>query len=183
MAEKESVLLSPSKKRTMSPAVARFHYVCVTTFIALSIDLITKLWAVRHLSTTRLTHLGPLTLHLVYNLGSTVHPVPATLAYLVETRLLTAAILVGMLFVLKSRLAAVGIGLMFAAGLGNFLSLAMYPHRVPDFLVIGHIGTANVADFFAATGLIVVACALTLFIVRTFRDIKSEKVGGAKVAA
>ena len=168
VATKERPAPETAKQGTMSPAAIRFHYLCVTALVAWAADMTIKSWAVRHLSSSHVTHLGPLALRLVYDKGSTIHPTHETLAYLLETHLLAAAILIGLFFVLKSRLASVGVGLLFAALLGNFVDLAMYPHQVPDFLVIGHVGTANTADVFATVGLLMVAGSLSLLAARRF---------------
>ena len=162
---------------------SRLIYVTLTALVALAIDLTTKSLAVHTLSTNSVTHLGPLDLRLTYNLGSTSHPVHASLAYLIEIRLLVVVVLVAVFFVLKSRVTAAAIGLVLAALLGNFLNLALAPHVVPDFLMLGPVWTADLADFYGAAGIFLFACSFTMMVVRLLRSIESRRPSSIKQLA
>lgn len=168
----------------MSRISPRFHYVALTAIIVLAIDQVTKVMAVRHLSTKHVTHVGPFNLRLVYDLGSTGHPVHASTAYLIGTRLIVVVLMIGVLFMFKSKIASVGVGLIFGAMLGNFLSLVLGAHQVPDFLVLGHIGqtvlTANLADFCSFGGIVVLSCSVMMRVLRVFRSIEAKQGSGAK---
>jgi lipoprotein signal peptidase len=168
----------------MSRISPRFHYVALTALIALSIDLMSKSLANRTLSTQHITHFGPLRLRLVYNQGSTFHPHHSSLTYLIGTRLLVVAVLVAILFVLKSRVAAVGIGLLFAAGIGNFLGLALAPHRVTDFILLGtafnKVWTGNLADFYAFFGIIIMSCSMMMRFIQVLRSLDGKQSSSAE---
>jgi lipoprotein signal peptidase len=161
----------------------RLNFVALTTLVVLAIDLTTKSLAMRRLSTNSVTHLGPLDLRLVYNLGSTTHPYHSSLTYLLTTRLLVAALLVAIFFVLKSRVATVGIGLLFGALLGNFLNLVISPHKVTDFLMLGPVWTANLADFCAFAGILIMACSIAVRFVKLIRSIETKRPATAEQLA
>jgi lipoprotein signal peptidase len=171
----------------MPRKLARFHYVALTACIALAIDQVTKSLAVRYLSAKHITYFGPIRLRLRYDLGNTVHPHPASFVYILETRLLVAALLVGIFFVLKSRVAAVGLGLLFGALFGNFLSLAFPPHKVADFLLLGtafnRVWTADFSDFCAFFGMVILGLCISMKFIYLIRSIETKRHRAGKEVA
>ena len=156
-------LAVPTKRRHL------IHYVTLPTLFAILVDVVTKHLAVMYLVKDQLTRVGPLTLQLVYNAGSTPDPHHSPISHVALTHLVTLAFVLALWALLKTKPAAIGVGLAIGGMLGNFLSLWLAPHRVADFIPVG-VGICNLADIFVALGALIIAASATNAVRRLYRN-------------
>jgi lipoprotein signal peptidase len=162
---------SPVKGRRL----ARFHFVALTALASFSLDTITKHLAVSHLIEGQQTPFGPIALKLVYNAGNAINPTAAPISHVIATHAVVLVLVVGWLKIFKSRIAAVASGLCLGGLFGNFASLALPPHVVPDFIPVAT-KICNFADISLFSGIILISCSLSYTVLLLYRGSKAPVV-------
>jgi lipoprotein signal peptidase len=156
---------SPIKSRRF----IRFHFVALTALASFGIDIITKHLAVSHLIEGQRTSFGPLPLKLVYNAGNAVNPTAAPISHVILTHAVVLVLVIAWLKIFKSRLAAVASGLCLGGLFGNFASLALPPHVVPDFIPVAT-KICNFADISLFSGIFLISCSLSYTVLLLYRS-------------
>jgi hypothetical protein len=122
----------------------------------------------------------PFSTQLAYDPGNILNHTPSPLWVVALTHLLILAVLLTLYRILKTRLAAVAVGLSIGGVLGNGMALLLPPHYVVDFLIIGGREVFNIYDLAASIGILFLTWKTTSFVLAKYRE--RYRVGSSAIS-
>jgi lipoprotein signal peptidase len=149
---------------------SRVHYMAVPALVVLSTGIVASKLATAYAPEYPHRLIWPLSIQLAYDPGNILRHTPSPLWVVALTHLLMLVVLLSLFIVLKTRLAAVAVGLSIGGVLGNGMALLLSPHQVVDFLIIGGREVFNIYDLAASVGILFLAWKTTSFVITKYRE-------------